>query len=41
MPDTDHTALVPVEDVASTIAFLASAPAGQLRGAWLPALGRA
>jgi NAD(P)-dependent dehydrogenase (short-subunit alcohol dehydrogenase family) len=41
MPEADHSSLVPLEDVATTIAFLASAAAGQLRGAWLPALGRA
>ena len=32
--------LVPVGDVARIIAFLASAEAGQLRGAWLPVFGR-
>jgi NAD(P)-dependent dehydrogenase (short-subunit alcohol dehydrogenase family) len=33
--------LVPIPDVARTIAFLASPAAGQLRGAWLPVFGRA
>ena len=33
--------LVPIADVARTIAFLASPEAGQLRGAWLPVFGRA
>jgi NAD(P)-dependent dehydrogenase (short-subunit alcohol dehydrogenase family) len=37
----DPSSLVSVEDVAKMIAFLASAEAGQLRGAWLPAFGRA
>lgn len=37
----DHSSLVSVEDVARMIAFLASVEAGQLRGAWLPAFGRA
>lgn len=37
----DHSSFVPVEDVATMIAFLASIEAGQLRGAWLPAFGRA
>ena len=32
--------LVPVADVARTIAFLTSPEAGQLRGAWLPVFGR-
>ena len=40
MPHADHSSLVSVEDVAKSIAFLASAAAGQLRGAWLPAFGR-
>lgn len=35
------SSLVSVEDVAKMISFLASVEAGQLRGAWLPALGRA
>lgn len=37
----DPSSLVPLEDVAKMIAFLASEEAGQLRGAWLPAFGRA
>lgn len=39
MPGTGHGSLVSVEDVAKTIAFLASQEAGQLRGAWLSAFG--
>jgi NAD(P)-dependent dehydrogenase (short-subunit alcohol dehydrogenase family) len=31
--------LVPIDDVAAMISFLASDAAGQLRGAWLPAFG--
>jgi NAD(P)-dependent dehydrogenase (short-subunit alcohol dehydrogenase family) len=38
---TDHSRLVPVEDVARMITFLASDEAGQLRGAWLSAFGQA
>jgi NAD(P)-dependent dehydrogenase (short-subunit alcohol dehydrogenase family) len=38
---TDPSSFVSVEDVAKMIAFLASVEAGQLRGAWLPAFGRA
>ena len=37
----DQLSLVSVQDVARMIAFLASAEAGQLRGAWLPAFGHA
>jgi NAD(P)-dependent dehydrogenase (short-subunit alcohol dehydrogenase family) len=41
MPDADYDKWVPLGDVARIIAFLASEEAGQLRGAWLPAFGRA
>ncbi len=41
MPDADHSAWVTPDDVASSIAFLASEPAGELRGAWLPVYGSA
>ncbi|MDQ4025984.1 MAG: SDR family oxidoreductase [Actinomycetota bacterium] len=41
MPDSDFDAWVPPEDVAASIAFLASQEAGQLRGAWLPVYGSA
>jgi NAD(P)-dependent dehydrogenase (short-subunit alcohol dehydrogenase family) len=41
MPGTEHASMVSVEDVAKTFAFLAFQEAGQLRGAWLPAFGRA
>jgi NAD(P)-dependent dehydrogenase (short-subunit alcohol dehydrogenase family) len=37
---TDHSRLVPVEDVARIITFLASEEAGQLRGASLSAFGQ-
>jgi NAD(P)-dependent dehydrogenase (short-subunit alcohol dehydrogenase family) len=35
------SSLVSVEDIAKIISFLASVEAGQLRGVWLPAFGRA
>jgi NAD(P)-dependent dehydrogenase (short-subunit alcohol dehydrogenase family) len=41
MPDSDFSAWVPQDDVAASIAFLASQEAGQLRGAWLPVYGSA
>ena len=41
LADSDHSSLVPVDDLATMIAFLSSAEAGHLRGAWLPASGRA
>jgi NAD(P)-dependent dehydrogenase (short-subunit alcohol dehydrogenase family) len=41
LADSDRSSLVPVDDVATMIAFLASAEAGHLRAAWLPASGRA
>ena len=41
LADSDHSSLVPVEDVATMIAFLSSDEAGHIRGAWLPAYGRA
>jgi NAD(P)-dependent dehydrogenase (short-subunit alcohol dehydrogenase family) len=41
LADADPSSLVPVEDVAMMIAFLSSGEAGHLRGAWLPAFGRA
>jgi NAD(P)-dependent dehydrogenase (short-subunit alcohol dehydrogenase family) len=41
MPGQDHSAWVPPDEVAATIAFLASEAAGQLRGAWLPLFGSA
>jgi NAD(P)-dependent dehydrogenase (short-subunit alcohol dehydrogenase family) len=41
MPDADHDRWVGPEDVAASIAYLASEEAGQLRGAWLPAYGSA
>lgn len=37
----DQASLASIEDVAAMVGFLASAEAGQLRGAWLPAFGRA
>ena len=40
-PGSDHADLVPPDVVAEMIAFLASEQAGLLRGAWLPAFGRA
>jgi NAD(P)-dependent dehydrogenase (short-subunit alcohol dehydrogenase family) len=39
MPDEDHSRWVALEDVAATIAFLASEEGGRLRGAWLPITG--
>lgn len=41
MPDSDFGSWVPPDDVAASIAFLASQEAGQLRGAWLPVYGSA
>lgn len=41
MPDADHDAWVAPSEVAASIAFLASEPAGELRGAWLPVYGSA
>lgn len=41
MPDGDASRWVTPEDVAASIAYLASEPAGQLRGAWLPVYGSA
>lgn len=41
MPDADPTKWVKPSDVAASIAFLSSDPAGQLRGAWLPVYGSA
>ncbi len=41
MPHADHSKWVSLEDVAATVAFLISEPAGQLRGAWLPVVGSA
>ena len=41
MPNADFSSWVPPEDVAASIAFLASPEAGQLRGAWLPVYGSA
>lgn len=41
MPDADASRWVTPEDVAASIAYLASEPAGQLRGAWLPVYGSA
>lgn len=39
MPDADHSAWVPLDQVAAAIEFLTSDAAGQLRGAWLPVFG--
>lgn len=39
MPDADHSAWVPLDQLAAAIEFLTSDGAGQLRGAWLPAFG--
>lgn len=41
MPNADHDSWVSPDDVAASIAYLASEEAGQLRGAWLPAYGSA
>jgi NAD(P)-dependent dehydrogenase (short-subunit alcohol dehydrogenase family) len=41
MPDADPARWVGPEDVAASIAYLASEEAGQLRGAWLPVYGSA
>jgi NAD(P)-dependent dehydrogenase (short-subunit alcohol dehydrogenase family) len=41
MTEQDHSSLVPLADAAAIIAFLASEPAGQLRGATLPVFGNA
>ena len=41
MPDADHSAWIPPQDVAATIEFLCSESAGHLRGAWLPLSGAA
>jgi NAD(P)-dependent dehydrogenase (short-subunit alcohol dehydrogenase family) len=41
MPDSDFSEWVPPADAAASISFLASDPAGQLRGAWLPVYGSA
>lgn len=40
-PGSDHAKLVPPDVVAEMIAFLGSEEAGLLRGAWMPAFGRA
>jgi NAD(P)-dependent dehydrogenase (short-subunit alcohol dehydrogenase family) len=39
MPDADHSAWIPPQEVAATIEFLCSEEAGHLRGAWLPLSG--
>jgi NAD(P)-dependent dehydrogenase (short-subunit alcohol dehydrogenase family) len=41
MPDANPSGWVRPEDVATSIAFLASEEGGQLRGAWLPVYGSA
>ncbi len=41
IPDADHSASVTPDEVASSIAFLASEPARELRDAWLPIYGSA
>jgi NAD(P)-dependent dehydrogenase (short-subunit alcohol dehydrogenase family) len=41
MPDADPARWVGPDDVAASIAYLASEEAGQLRGAWLPVYGSA
>ncbi|MGH2777155.1 MAG: SDR family oxidoreductase [Actinomycetota bacterium] len=41
MPEADHSAWIPPQDVAATIEFLCSESAGHLRGAWLPLSGAA
>lgn len=41
MPGADPSVWVPPEDLAASVAFLASEEAGQLRGAWLPVFGSA
>jgi NAD(P)-dependent dehydrogenase (short-subunit alcohol dehydrogenase family) len=41
VPSSDHADLVSLDVVTEMIAFLASEEAGSLRGAWLPAFGRA
>ena len=39
MPGGDHSAWIPPQDVAATIEFLCSEPAGYLSGTWLPLSG--
>ena len=39
MPDADHSAWIPPQEVAAMIEFLCSKEAGHLRGAWLPLYG--
>lgn len=41
MSGADSGSWVPISDVAASISFLLSEPAGQLRGAWLPLYGSA
>ncbi|MGH2776739.1 MAG: SDR family oxidoreductase [Actinomycetota bacterium] len=41
MPEADHSAWVPPDDVAAAIEFLCSEEAGHLQGAWLPMTGAA
>jgi NAD(P)-dependent dehydrogenase (short-subunit alcohol dehydrogenase family) len=40
-PNADHESWVTSDEVAASIAFLASEEGGALRGAWLPVYGAA